>query len=129
MPDVNRGNRPLSPFMLGKYYRFQITSLTSIFTRITGNALLVAGLLAVWWFVALATSPEAYETANGFITSWFGDLVMFLSVLALWYHFFAGLRHLIWDSGRMLDVESSETYGIAMMVAAVVLTIFTAFAV
>lgn len=128
MPDVNRGNRPLSPFMLGKY-RFQITSLTSIFTRITGNALLVAGLLAVWWFVALATSPEAYETANGFITSWFGDLVMFLSVLALWYHFFAGLRHLIWDSGRMLDVESSETYGIAMMVAAVVLTIFTAFAV
>lgn len=129
MPDVNRGNRPLSPFMLGKYYRFQLTSVTSIFTRITGNALLVAGLLTVWWFLALATSPEAYATANGFITSWFGDLVMFLSVAALWYHFFAGLRHLIWDSGRMLDVKSSETFGIAMMVAAVVLTIFTAFAV
>ena len=58
MPDVNRGNRPLSPFMLGQYYRFQLTSVTSILTRITGNAMIVAALLIVWWFVAAATGSR-----------------------------------------------------------------------
>lgn len=124
MADVNRGNRPLSPHIT--IYRPQLTSITSILTRITGNALIVAGLLIVWWFLALATGPEAYATANGVITSWFGDLVMFLSLLALWYHSLAGIRHLIWDQGKMLDVQSSETFGVAMIVASVLLAIFTA---
>jgi succinate dehydrogenase / fumarate reductase cytochrome b subunit len=106
-------------------YRPQLTSITSIFTRITGNALIVAGLMIVWWFAALATGPEAYATANGFVTSWFGDLVMALSVLALWYHTLAGVRHLIWDQGYMLDVERSEKFGIGMIAGSVVLTLLT----
>jgi succinate dehydrogenase / fumarate reductase cytochrome b subunit len=123
MADVNRGNRPLSPHLT--VYRPQLTSITSIFTRITGNALIVAGLMIVWWFAALATGPEAYATANGFVTSWFGDLVMALSVLALWYHTLAGVRHLIWDQGYMLDVERSEKFGIGMIAGSVVLTLLT----
>ena len=97
MADVNRGKRPLSPHLT--IYRPQMTSITSIFTRITGNALLVAALLIVWWFLAAATSPEYFAFADGLITSWFGDLVMTLSVWALWYHALAGVRHLIWDAG------------------------------
>ena len=123
MADVNRGNRPLSPHLM--IYRPQWTSMSSIFVRITGNALIVAALMAVWWFIALATGPEAYARANGFITSWFGDLVMFLSVGAIWYHTLGGVRHLIWDSGHMLDVDRSELFAQAMVVAAVLLTIFT----
>jgi succinate dehydrogenase/fumarate reductase cytochrome b subunit len=42
-----------------------------------------------------------------FATSWFGDLVMFGSVACLWYHTLAGVRHLIWDSGHMLDVSDA----------------------
>ncbi len=123
MADVNRGNRPLSPHLT--IYRPQLTSMTSILVRITGNALVVAGLMIVWWFVAAASGPEAFAVANGFLTSWFGDLVMFLSVLALWYHTLGGLRHLVWDSGRMLDVEKSELAGQMMMIVSVLLTIFT----
>ena len=51
MADVNRGNRPLSPHL--SIYRPQLTSMTSIFTRLTGNALIVGALLIVWWFAAL----------------------------------------------------------------------------
>ncbi len=123
MADVNRDNRPLSPHLT--IYRWQITSVTSIFTRITGNALLIGALLIVWWFVAAATGPEAYARANGFLTSWFGDLVMFGSVAALWYHTLAGIRHLIWDSGHMLGVEQGEKLGLAAIAGAVVLTILT----
>ena len=123
MADVNRGNRPLSPHLT--IYRPQLTSITSILVRITWNALIVAGLMIVWWFDAAASGPEAFATANGFVTSWFGDLVMFFSVLGLWYHSLGGIRHLVWDSGRMLDVEKSELAGQMMMIVAVLMTIFT----
>ena len=124
MADVNRGNRPLSPHLT--IYRPQWTSMSSIFVRITGNALIVSALLVVWWFVAAATGPDAYATANGVITSWFGDLVMILSVWALWYHMLGGIRHLVWDQGYMLDVDKSERAAQAMVVLATVLTILTA---
>ena len=123
MADVNRGNRPLSPHL--SIYRPQLTSMTSILTRITGNAMLLSALLIVWWFLAAASGPEYFAIVNGFLTSWFGDLIMFFSVAGIWYHTLAGIRHLIWDSGRMLDVDKSETFGQAMVLIAVLLTIFT----
>jgi succinate dehydrogenase / fumarate reductase, cytochrome b subunit len=125
MADVNRGNRPLSPFMLGQYYRFQLTSVTSILTRITGVGLLIGSLLVVWWLIAAATGPEAFATANGVITSWFGKLVMFGSIWALWYHALAGVRHLIWDVGYMLDIEKAEKLGWAVIGGSVILTLIT----
>ena len=123
MADVNRGNRPLSPHLT--IYRPQLTSMTSILTRITGNSLLISGLLVVWWFLAAATSPEYFAVADGIITSWFGDLVMAASVLGLWYHTLAGLRHLIWDSGYALDVPTAEKLGWACLIGSVVLTVLT----
>jgi succinate dehydrogenase / fumarate reductase cytochrome b subunit len=125
MADVNRGNRPLSPFMLGKHYRLQLTSLTSILTRITGNALIVGTMLVVWWLLAAATGPEYFAVANAVMTSWFGDLVLLGSVWALWYHALAGLRHLYWDSGRGLEIATAEKLGIGVIAGSVVLTLLT----
>ena len=123
MADVNRGNRPLSPHLT--IYKPQVTSITSILTRITGTAMLLGALLVVWWFIAAATSPGYYETVNGLITSWLGDLIMALSLWALWYHALAGLRHLYWDTGRGLEIEAAEKSGIVIVVLSVVLTIVT----
>lgn len=124
MADVNRGNRPLSPHL--QIYRPQLTSMTSILTRITGNALLVAALLIVWWFLAASYSEEYFNLANAVITSWFGDLVMFLSLWAIWYHLLAGLRHLWWDSGRGLELEQAENLGWGVIGGSVIFTVITA---
>ncbi|SPH20239.1 Succinate dehydrogenase cytochrome b556 subunit [Ascidiaceihabitans donghaensis] len=123
MADVNRGSRPLSPHLT--IYRPQLTSMTSILTRITGNALLISSLLVIWWFLAAATSPEYYAVANGVLTSWFGDIVMTLSVLGLWYHTLAGVRHLIWDNGIGLDIPTAEKLGYACIGGSVLLTLIT----
>lgn len=123
MADVNRGNRPLSPHLT--IYRPQLTSMTSILTRITGNAMLVAALMIVWWFLAAATSEAYFDVVNGFVTSWFGDLIMFLSVLGLWYHTLAGIRHLIWDNGYALDIPTAEKLGWACLGGSVLLTLIT----
>jgi succinate dehydrogenase / fumarate reductase cytochrome b subunit len=125
MADVNRGNRPLSPHL--QIYRPQLTSMTSIFTRITGNALLVGALLIVWWFLAASYSPEYFAVANGVITSWFGDLVMLGSLWAVWYHLLAGLRHLYWDTGRGLEIETAERLGLAVIAGSFILTLLTVF--
>lgn len=123
MADVNRGNRPLSPHLT--IYRPQLTSISSILTRITGTALLLAALLIVWWFLAAAISEEYFALADAVITSWFGDLVMTASLWALWYHALAGLRHLYWDTGRGLEVETAERLGIGIIVGSVLLTVLT----
>lgn len=124
MADVNRGHRPLSPHL--QIYRPQFTSVTSIFTRITGNALLVSALLIVWYFLAAATGPEAFACANAVITSWFGDLVMFASMWAVWYHLLAGLRHLYWDSGRGYAMNQAKILAYGIIGGSLVLTAITA---
>jgi len=127
MADVKKGNRPLSPHLT--IYRPQLTSISSILTRITGNAMLVAALLIVWWFFAAATSEAYFATVNGFLTSWFGDLIMFFSVWGLWYHTLAGMRHLIWDNGMGLELETAEKLGWAVIGGSVILTLLTVIAV
>ena len=123
MADVNRGNRPLSPHL--SIYRPQLTSMTSILTRITGNALLISALLVVWWLLAASTSAEDFALADSALTSIFGKLVMLLSLWGLWYHTLAGLRHLIWDNGIGLGIQTAEKLGWAVIVGSFVLTILT----
>ena len=123
MADVNRGNRPLSPHLT--IYRPQMTSISSIFVRITGNALLAATLLLIAWLLAASTSAEAFAWVQGVITSWFGDLVFLLSLWALWYHMLGGLRHLIWDTGRGLELKTAERMGWMMIIGSLLLTVLT----
>lgn len=123
MAETKRVERPLSPHL--QIYRPQLTSITSILTRITGNGLIVGTLLAVWWLAAAATSPEAFATANAVATSWFGDLVFTASLWAIWYHYLAGLRHLYFDAGKGLDIPTAEKLGWGIIGGSVVLTIIT----
>ena len=123
MADVNRGKRPLSPHLT--IYRPQMTSISSIFIRITGNALLVSTLFVVWWLLAAATGPSSFAFASSVITSWFGDIVMTLSLWALWYHSLGGLRHLIWDTGRGFDIGMAEKMGWTMIFGSLFLTAAT----
>lgn len=123
MADVNRGNRPLSPHLM--IYRPQLTSLSSILVRITGNAMIVASVMIVWWLFAAATSAEYFALVDGVMTSWFGKVVMLGSIWALWYHTLGGVRHLIWDNAIALDIPTAEKLGWAVIIGSFVLTAIT----
>jgi succinate dehydrogenase / fumarate reductase, cytochrome b subunit len=123
MAEAKRVERPLSPHL--QIYRPQLTSFTSILTRITGNGLIVGVILAVWWLLAAATSEAYFAVANAVVTSWFGDLVFTASLWAVWYHYLAGLRHLYFDAGKGLDIPTAEKLGWACIIGSVVLTILT----
>ncbi len=123
MADAKPVERPLSPHL--QIYRPQMTSISSILTRITGNALIVGVALAIWWLLAAATGPEYFAVADAVATSWFGDLVFTGSLWAVWYHYLAGLRHLYFDAGHGLEVETAEMLGWACVIGSVVLTVIT----
>jgi len=114
-------NRPLSPHL--QVYKPQLTSVLSISHRATGIALAAGTLLLVWWLIAAATGPEAFATAQGFLGSWFGLLVLFGFTYALMYHLCNGIRHLFWDAGYGFDLETVYSSGWMTVGGSVVLTI------
>lgn len=126
MADVNRGNRPLSPFMIGPYYRPQITSISSIMVRITGIACFGFAFLIVCWLLAAASSESAFAWVDWLMTSYVGDLLWLLAAWSIWYHVLGRLRHVLWDFGYFLDVETSQKMGWGMFGGATVLALFTA---
>ena len=96
--------RPVSPHI--GIYRWPITMVASILNRATGIALSVGSLLLVWWLVAAATRPPAFARVQAFIASPVGLLLLLGWTASLFYHFFGGIRHLVWDTGRGLAKPS-----------------------
>lgn len=125
MSAPKRVERPLSPFMIGPYYRPQMTSISSIMVRITGIATLGTVFLVVAWLLAAATSEDAFDCINWLLTSVVGDLLMTAAAWAIWYHALGRLRHLIWDLGYFVEVKANETMGKGMFIGATVLTLIT----
>ena len=48
--------------------------------------------------------------------------------LSLWFHLANGIRHLVWDTGRGLEMEQLRLSGLAVVAVSVVLTLVTFFA-
>mgnify|MGYP001814747830 FL=1 len=119
---MNTENRPTSPFMIGPYYKPQMTSLMSITHRATGVFLSVIGTpLMLWWIIATANGPESYSSFEGFMGNPFGLLVLAATVFCLCDHLLNGVRHLVWDTGRALDIGTATATGWVVLVGTVVL--------
>ena len=125
MADVNRGNRPLSPHI--SIYRPQLNSITSILSRITGAALNVTFIAIVVWLLAAAWSAPALDAVNAVLASKLGLIFWTASLWAFWYHFCAGLRHLLWDTGAGFDLKFVDASGWVVIVASFLLTAATLF--
>jgi succinate dehydrogenase / fumarate reductase cytochrome b subunit len=116
--------RPLSPFMIGPYYKLQMTSLMSITHRATGVFLSVFGApLLLWWLIAVGNGPESYAVFLGCIGGWTGKLVVSASIFCLSFHLFNGIRHLVWDTGRALDIKTATAAGWLVLTSTVVLSL------
>ena len=120
---MNTDKRPLSPFMIGPHYKPQMTSLMSISHRATGVFLSVIGApLMLWWIIATASGPAAYVRFEELMGSWLGLGVLIITVLCLFYHLLNGIRHLVWDTGRALELKTAYTLGWLVLIGTVVLS-------
>lgn len=115
--------RPLSPHL--QIYKLPLTAFLSIAHRATGIVNSLAIVLLVLLIASASGSPESYEFMSGIANSWFGKLVLFGFTLTLYYHMANGIRHLFWDVGLGLDLETAKKSGNVCLVAAGVMSVIT----
>ena len=116
-------NRPLSPHL--QVYRLPLAAVLSISHRISGCILSLSTAGIVILLALLMFEPFVYDQVLDCLKTPVGALVVVGFVLAFWYHFCAGLRHLIWDMGYGYDLPAVKTSNILIVLGTLVLTLGT----
>jgi succinate dehydrogenase / fumarate reductase cytochrome b subunit len=115
--------RPLSPHL--QIYKPQITSILSIFHRLTGISLSIGSFIIVAWIVSLSMGVESYSYFMSIVDNWFIQTIIFGFAFALFYHFSNGVRHLFWDAGLGFELKSVYVSGSIVVLNAIILTSLT----
>ncbi|HBR97994.1 MAG TPA: succinate dehydrogenase, cytochrome b556 subunit [Gammaproteobacteria bacterium] len=115
--------RPMSPHL--QIYKLPMTAMLSVMHRGTGVVLSAGSLFLIWALAAAATGPESFALVQTVMSSWFGYLVLFGFTGALYFHLCTGVRHLIWDLGKGLQLQSTKKSGVVLVVIALTLTALT----
>ncbi|MFQ3666344.1 MAG: succinate dehydrogenase, cytochrome b556 subunit [Sphingomonadaceae bacterium] len=117
-------NRPLSPHL--SIWKWRPAMAVSIFHRISGHALALAGLLLfAWWLLAASASEEAYAAFASVAGSPLGWIVWVGLSWMAFQHLLSGIRHLLMDSGW--GYEPAKAHGTATMVFVGALLLTAAF--
>ena len=112
--------RPLSPH-LSVYRMYRYTLLTSILNRATGLVLSAGLILLVYWLVAIASGASVYRDARAVLSLGVLKAVYVILLATFSYHLFAGIRHLIWDTGHGLERAQSKRSAALVAIASIVL--------
>ncbi|ORZ41113.1 hypothetical protein BCR44DRAFT_1509417 [Catenaria anguillulae PL171] len=121
LPDPQaKKHRPLSPHLT--IYNWQLTNSLSALHRITGAATGGAFYLAGFAAAAGLGSAELVQLAAAVPAPLFFLAKLGIAVPTS-YHTFNGLRHLVWDSGRALDLKGVYQTGYAVLAATAVGTV------
>jgi succinate dehydrogenase cytochrome b subunit len=113
--------RPLSPHL--GIWRWGPGMAASIFHRVSGGALTVAGLAVLtWWLLALSKGADAYGDFLAIAKTWGGVVVLIGLTWAFFQHLFSGIRHLVMDTGQNFDLRPNNASAIFTFVGSVVVT-------
>ena len=81
------------------------------------------GLIAfVIWLEAIAYDMVPYDSVKGFLDSMVGQIMLLGWCASFFFHFANGIRHLIWDTGRLFEKEQADRSSWIVLVAAVAMT-------
>lgn len=117
---MSKDERPLSPHLT--IYRWPITMTLSILHRITGVALALGLVAYVFWLEAIAFEAVSYDLFTSISQSIVGQVALLGWLFSFFFHLSNGIRHLIWDTGRMFEKRQADLSAWAVLIAAVVLT-------
>lgn len=120
---MSQNKRPISPFMLGSGYKLQITSVMSFLHRLSGIALVLVLFVIGAWFASLAAGPSAFATMTSILTNPLVIILVIAGTFAACYHFCNGIRHLFWDAGKGVDIESAKKSAKMVQIAAPILAV------
>ncbi len=117
---MSNDERPLSPHLT--IYRWPITMILSILHRVTGVALAVGLVAFVFWLEAIAYEAVSYDLFNEIARSVIGQLALLGWLFSFFFHLSNGIRHLVWDTGRMFEKRDTDLSAWVVLVATVAMT-------
>jgi succinate dehydrogenase / fumarate reductase cytochrome b subunit len=113
--------RPLSPHL--SIYARQINMVMSILHRLTGAALYLGTLLLAAWLIGAAMGERQFALVNAVFVHPIGKLVLFGYTWALVHHMLGGMRHLLWDTARGLQIWQVNVLSWLTIIGSVALTL------
>ena len=113
--------RPLSPHW--QVYKFKYTLTTSFLNRITGVVLSLGLIVLAYWLMAVASGGRAYTQALAVLSTLILKLLYAALLISFCYHLVAGIRHLIWDTGRYMERAQSKRSAAIISVVSVLLMV------
>jgi succinate dehydrogenase / fumarate reductase, cytochrome b subunit len=117
--------RPLSPHL--SVYKFRYTLTTSILNRIAGLTLSLGFPLLVYWLLAVAAGAQEQARAVRMLSLPLMRPLFAALILALSYHLTAGIRHLVWDTGRGLERAQSQRSAWLVVAVSIALTLLVGY--
>jgi succinate dehydrogenase / fumarate reductase cytochrome b subunit len=117
-------SRPLSPHL--QVYKPQLTSVLSIFHRITGIVLSGGALVLALLVYSAAFNPTLFEDIRALLVQYsLGVIVTAGWIFAFFYHFANGIRHLFWDAGKGFSLGAVYKSGVVVVFVSLSATILT----
>ena len=116
-----KNKNPLSPHI--QIYRWQISSLVSIFHRITGIINIIAITLICLWASLLILGENNYEMTNLFLNSLVGKFTILGITWSFSFQILSEIRHLIMDLGYGFELNITKITGLIVIFGSIILTI------
>lgn len=73
------------------------------------------------YLLAVAAGPDSYDLMMGLLTSLPGKVFCLVNLAMMCWHFCNSIRHLTWDTGKMLSLEGIYNSGYIAVVCAAAL--------
>lgn len=120
MPDLTK-QRP--KFLSLGDIRLPLPGIVSILHRISGAGLFLMLPLILWLFSSSLGTPEQFEAFKSVVGNPAVKLFLLLLVAGYLYHFCAGIRFVLLDLHKGIELEAARQSSRLVLIAAVILTV------
>ncbi len=114
-------NNPISPHL--QIYKWHVSSLVSIVTRITGIINILVITLICFWFVSLLFGESSYEIIKLFLQSFLGKFIVTGITWSFSFQVLSEIRHLIMDLGYGFELKTTNITGMMVIIFSFIFTI------
>ena len=114
-------NNPLSPHI--QIYKWHISSLVSITTRITGIINIIVISLLCFWVSLLLLGEQNYNFIYNFFNSFIGKFFVIGVTWSFSFQVLSEIRHLVMDLGYGFDLKTTKITGSIVIIGSFIFTI------
>lgn len=114
-------NRP--KFLDLREIRLPLPGIVSILHRISGGGLFLFLPFLIYLFDLSLTSPETFATYKAIVGHWFVKLILLGLLWAYLHHFCAGIRFLLLDLHKGIELEPARQSARVVLMVSLALTV------